>query len=578
MQTSNLRWFHWLVLITSLALTMSAWYYTKSANDRKMVDAFKLQKSQVIEMIEERMKNYEDALWAGAGLLYSQNHKVSHMNWLSYTNTIQIEKKYPGINGIGIIKAVPENKINSFLGKLREERPDFNMFPMHQHHIKLPIIYVNPEKINKKAIGLDVAHEDNRRNAAFASRDTGQAKITGPIVLVQDENKTAGFLFYVPVYTNGVQSTVESRRNHFYGLVYAPFIVEKLMQGTLDAKKRYVNITISDSGQKIFDEVHGGNSHFDSQPLFTAVETIYMYGRHWKLTFVTNTLFRHTYQSNQPFTILFSGIGIDIILLILFLTLSNANKKAEDYAKRLYHELILKTESLEESNAHLEEYARVASHDLRAPLRGIKTIVGWIEEDHRHEISPEVFELIQKINKRANRLDNLISDILHYSKINSESSKQKLDLNSIIDELFSEVNTAGRCKISLEKKFPEIVGCEQQVSQIFQNLIVNAINHNDKSLPEVMLDYKDESDHYIFSVADNGPGINPQFHRKIFNMFQTLSNKPAQNSSGLGLAIAQRIIDINQERIWVESKPGEGATFHFTWSKHDAEQAESHDR
>ena len=164
-------------------------------------------------------------------------------------------------------------------------------------------------------------------------------------------------------------------------------------------------------------------------------------------------------------------------------------------------------------------------------------------------------------------MDMLINGILNYSlQLEKEKEVKKIDLSSLIQRIIM-VNSSENCHIQIKSEFPEVYFNESQLLQIFQNLIQNAIKHNDKEEICIDLNVKEESDLYVFSVSDNGPGIEKKYHNKIFKLFQKLELKTHVDSIGIGLALVKKIIERNGGKVWLESKLGEGTTFFFTIKK-----------
>jgi CHASE1-domain containing sensor protein len=215
----TLRWFHWLVVILSIFLTLFAWYFSKKQIDEKIKNQFNREASQIIELITIRMKKYEDGLWGGVAAIQANGGDISYKNWLIFANSLHLEVKYPGINGIGVIHHISKEGLTAYLNEQRLDRPNYKIHPKHNEKEYFPITYIEPVKVNAKAVGLDMAHERNRYTASQKAGDTGVAQITGPIALVQDEAKTPGFLFFAPFYKGGVFSTLDERKNNFIGMV-----------------------------------------------------------------------------------------------------------------------------------------------------------------------------------------------------------------------------------------------------------------------------------------------------------------------------------------------------------------------
>ncbi|EAQ67043.1 sensor histidine kinase [Marinomonas sp. MED121] len=336
----KLQWYHWLVVILSLVLTLSAWQVTLKLANQKSQIQFDFQTDLLIELVKERMQKYEDALWAGVAAIHAQEKPINTNTWHAFATALSIEEKYPGINGIGVIDYVSPENLTAYLAEQRKLRPDYKIHPKHTNPGYWPITHIEPVQQNQKAVGLDMAHESNRYQASMMARDTAKAQITGPIILVQDEKQTPGFLFFAPYYDEvNPPQTLTSRRRTFVANVYAPFIMEKLMMGTLKNENRLVNFSIKDGQSLLYDELQPEALGFDQDPLFSKVVKVNMYGRQWLFQLQSTRLFRHQVTNNQPKMILIGGICIDLMLLALFLILSRSNKNAISYANHVTKKL-----------------------------------------------------------------------------------------------------------------------------------------------------------------------------------------------------------------------------------------------
>jgi CHASE1-domain containing sensor protein len=335
MKSSHLHWMHWLVIVASIILTLSAWYISKTSIEKNSELQFERQAQQAVALIQERIIKYEDALWAGVAMIQSNGGDVSHPRWRSFAENLSLEEKYPGINGIGVIHFISESEKENYLQQQRTLRPDYHIHPEHHRDEFWPITYIEPENMNSAAVGLDMAHETNRYRAALAARESGNAQITAPITLVQDANQTPGFLFYAPFYKKGPYETPAERISHFTGMVYAPFIFEKLMEGTLSKKNRLIGIKIKDNDYVLYNEHQSNFSDYDPNPLFSKQYEIDIYGRNWKFDIRSALSFRQAVKNNQPVIILIGGVIIDILLVTLFILLTNANRRAKNILEKV---------------------------------------------------------------------------------------------------------------------------------------------------------------------------------------------------------------------------------------------------
>lgn len=221
---------------------------------------------------------------------------------------------------------------------------------------------------------------------------------------------------------------------------------------------------------------------------------------------------------------------------------------------------------LKQKNYELDQFAYVVSHDLKAPLRGISNITKWMEEDHDPELTPNVRKNVNLIKGRTKRLENMINGLLEYARVGRvRKDLQKVDLNILLKEV-TELIVPSSFHVIIDD-MPELIAEKIRLEQVFSNLISNAVKYHDKPDGLIYISCEDEGAYYTFSVKDNGPGIQPEYHDKIFMIFQTLKERDAFESTGVGLAIVKKIIEDQKCRISIESVPGEGTKFTFTWPK-----------
>lgn len=345
----HLHWYHWTIVIGSLALTLLAWNLSKSQIESRLQIRFDTQARETVQAIIIRMQKYEDALWGGVAAIHSQSHGIDYDEWKRFADTLHIEEKYPGINGIGVIFNFPREKTREFLEEQRTTRPDFKIFPEHKEEELWPITFIEPIETNSAAVGLDMAHENNRYTAAKQSRDTGTAQITGPIILVQDAEKTPGFLFYAPFYNSISYKTAEERKENFIGLVYAPFIFKKLMLGTLANRNRDLGVSIYDGETVLYTEDKPPNNKYYSE------KTLKVYGRNWVFRIWDKPAFtKNVIGKEKPWIILFGGLLIDTFLFVIFLELTSSNRKALNYANKMSSEYKKQNEELIDLQAKME--------------------------------------------------------------------------------------------------------------------------------------------------------------------------------------------------------------------------------
>ncbi|TBX67032.1 PAS domain-containing protein [Flavobacterium silvisoli] len=215
---------------------------------------------------------------------------------------------------------------------------------------------------------------------------------------------------------------------------------------------------------------------------------------------------------------------------------------------------------LENQNERLNEYAHMVSHDLKSPLRSIHSLITWIKEDNEKLFNKETQRYFELIEDKVEKMDNLIQGILMYSKVDSsKESTEKIDLNEIIQNCITIIHIPENVSVTIKKKLPTIQIDRFRMQQLFQNLISNAVNFIDKDLGFVDIDFVENANDYVFSIKDNGQGIDTKYQNKIFDLFQSFSGE--EKATGIGLSIVKRIVSIYNGDIWIESTLGLGTTF-----------------
>lgn len=238
-------------------------------------------------------------------------------------------------------------------------------------------------------------------------------------------------------------------------------------------------------------------------------------------------------------------------------------------------ELQRKQAELVRSNQDLEQFAYVASHDLKAPLRSIEVLVQWIREDLIGYENDAVQENLDLLSNRTQRLNRLLDDLLNYSRAGRRVGQLRpTDSRVLVQDVVQLLDPPSHLEVELVGEFPTFTTHATPLEQTFRNLIGNAIKHHDGNGGRISVTSIDSGDHYLFSVADDGPGIPDEFADRIFEMFQTLKPRDQVEGSGMGLAIVNRIVTAQGGRVWVERGPDEkGAVFRFQWMKQAMQEA-----
>ncbi|WP_437650507.1 PAS domain-containing sensor histidine kinase [Sorangium sp. So ce362] len=232
-------------------------------------------------------------------------------------------------------------------------------------------------------------------------------------------------------------------------------------------------------------------------------------------------------------------------------------------------ELARLTEALQRSNRELDQFAYVTSHDLKAPLRGIANLSQWIEDDEHEHLSEASKRNLELLRNRVQRMDALIDAILDYSRVGRiRVPTEVVAVGPLIEEVVDLLSPPGGFRVEVAGPLPSVVAERTMLQQVFMNLIGNAIKHHrDRESGRAVVSCADAGSHWRFAVADNGPGISPRFHDKVFIIFQTLEARDRSEGTGVGLALVKKIVESSGGAVALDSDVGRGAAFSFTWPK-----------
>lgn len=285
-----------------------------------------------------------------------------------------------------------------------------------------------------------------------------------------------------------------------------------------------------------------------------------------------------------PMTIAFQwvihSLYLIIAALLLFLAneniqsaLKSARQKKEALAKEILerkgieNQLKLYAERLKLSNDELQHFARVASHDLQEPLRMVSSYLQLLDRQYQGQLDKNALDYIQFAVDGAKRMQALLADLLEYARVSTRSQPFGLvDCNLLLQNIQKNLEvsireTGAQLKLA---PLPTVNGDQHQLGQLFQNLIANALKYRQGSPPVIQIRAQEQNGHWEFSISDNGIGIDPQHHDRIFQIFQRLHTREEFPGAGIGLATCKRITDRHGGKIWVDSNLGSGSTFYFT--------------
>ncbi|MDR4479197.1 MAG: ATP-binding protein [Nitrospira sp.] len=341
-----------------------------------------------------------------------------------------------------------------------------------------------------------------------------------------------------------------------------------------------VKIDFPSQAQAVIDREHPGFVQETHRRQGNAVVTGYAWTRGYRNFhgFDWLVLFRldrdQVYAPVDRLIWMVGGIG-----LLVILPLTGYGIWASWELGRERNELIKARQDLEQSvtelgrsNADLQQFAYVASHDLQEPLRMVSSYTQLIAKRYKGKLDADADEFIAFAVDGANRMQRLIQDLLAYSRVNTggrrfEPTAMETVLNSALANLVNAVKESQA--IITHDPLPTVMGDDRQLAQLFQNLLSNAVKFSGAQPPRIHIAAKQAEGEWLFSVRDHGIGIDPQYANRIFVIFQRLHTREEYPGTGIGLAICKKIVERHGGRMWVESEPGKGATFYFTTPEED---------
>lgn len=249
--------------------------------------------------------------------------------------------------------------------------------------------------------------------------------------------------------------------------------------------------------------------------------------------------------------------------------LENRVKQRTNQLEQVNAMLLATTTTLEQRNQELDQFAYIASHDLKAPLRAIANLSEWIEEDLTDKLDEDARHNMNLLRSRVHRLENLINGLLDYSRVGRNNvAAQSVNVAKMLAEIIDLLDVPEDFQIQIQQGMPTLMTEAIPLQQVFHNLISNAIKHGDCDHGKIEISVQELDDYYEFAVTDNGKGIDPQYHDRIFTIFQTLEARDTKESTGIGLAIVKKAVENQGGTILVESEVNAGCTFRFTWRKY----------
>ena len=321
------------------------------------------------------------------------------------------------------------------------------------------------------------------------------------------------------------------------------------------------NYKLSLSFQKRFQALQDSINNLENAELLSRLE------REFKRKEQEQEIFDLREKSSQQYLFLVLLSGLIGMIVIIAGGLFFYYRKVRKFNEELESKVQERTEALKQSNTQLERFAYIASHDLKTPLRTISSFLSLIKRRIKQYNNPELEDLLSFASNGAKQMNNLIEDVLEFSKVSTaEMKKETIDLNQTIRSVLYNIDDylKGNNGYVETHQLPLIEGNGGYLHQLFQNLIVNGVKYNEQDRPKVVISCQTEAKQYRFCVQDNGIGIDLAYQDTVFEMFKRLHTSAEYEGTGIGLALCKKIVEQHGGEIWLESSSPEGTIFCFT--------------
>lgn len=574
------------MLAVSLLLTVAVAYNFHQNAQNKDKIRFTGEVSRLQAALENKINLYIALLKGGRGFIES-NRTINRENFAEYVKSLELEKNYTGVQGIGYIQNVSSSERAAFIEKIKSEgSTDFEIYPAAEKKDYRVVTYLEPSaNRHQKIIGFDISSEEEWSEAATRAAESGEAAASGKVTLPQEGGDAqTGFLIYLPIYGNA--NSTGGKAKKLSGFIYSPFRAENFI------KEIQNNQSASDIAIKIYDgkidqsallmqtaAQKTENGGTDASESYTAQKELNVAGKKWLIQFESLPAF--TAQSSAGWTpiILITGVILSLLLFGMTYWETFARIKLQATAvelaelERQKQGLLEKEQkarlSAEQANKTKDEFIALVSHELRTPLN---TIAGWTRILKSDDLAENTRNLaLEKIEKNLRSQTKLVEELLEYAQIVAGTvnlETKEFSFSKTFESMFSEIEPAAQEKnLSLIRENQlngqSVLGDENKIKLVIYNLLDNAIKFTDAGGKiEIVLTERDGE--ILMTIRDSGRGISSEFLPHIFDRFTQADSSSTRGSGGLGLGltISHHIVKLHNGTIDATSEGiGRGAVF-----------------
>ena len=620
----SIKWLPWLVGLVGLGATIALFLFLRSSEQQAAESQFRQDATERILTVRSNIGASMQPVSFLASF-YTASPEVSRSQFRTFTaESIEDEPNGAERTAGGVIQALEwipritlEERLaheasaaaDGFVGyEIRERSVDGDLVRAADREEYYPVSFVEPLEGNEAALGFDLASNPSRLAALERARDSGELTLTERIKLVQETGEQAGFLAFIPIY-GGVAppATVAERRARLEGFVLGVYRVGNIVTAALaDLNAVDIDVYLLDESAALerrllypgtfgsIEEADAGlrAAVFNQEPEgFSESSNLTLGGREWRLLVVPGAGYIDAQLTPFPLGVLAAGIvfsGLVTAYLVVLsgrriqiekmvtektaeLTRTNDNLAHEVSERVRWEEAVQqRAEELARSNAELEAFTYSVSHDLKEPLRSLEAFSQFLAEDYADQLDEQGKEYIGRLGKASVHMKTLIEDLLELSRVSREiKAATEVDTEAAvrvtIERLEAAIKETPGATITVAEGLSDVFADRTRIEQVFSNLISNAVKFSNGGPATITIGQRDlKNDYATFFVQDNGIGIDPQYHERVFGIFQRLNRREEYAGTGAGLSIVKRVVESYGGSVWIESDLGAGAKFLFT--------------
>jgi signal transduction histidine kinase len=555
-----------LPLLGAFGLSTALFHHVDRIEQQRRADRFAERAHELARKLEGELSSHVQLLQSVAGL-YAASDSIERSEFQIYSQ--HLLETYPGLRAIVWAPRVSAAERGAYEAAarragladfaIREPGPDGELRLAGERAEYFPIHYAEPAQRNHAVLGFDLLSEPRRATALARARATQRAMASAPLELLRGGQRR-GLMLALPVYRPAPAGSSAPAEQRLRGFAVVAFVLEELIDALgLRAELSELGLHVADAGSPAQEgPLFGELAPADGSALLWQSE-LALGGRRWKLAFHATPQYLAAQRGWRSWLVLAGVLVLSSTLGLLSLLLRRQRSRIELL-------VAARTAELARSNAELEQFAAVASHDLQDPLRRTAHSLARLAERCAGRLDGESDALLRSASESTQRMRALIQALLSYARTGSARGELvPCELERAcawaLDNLSLAIAESG-ARITREP-LPRVLGDESQLGQLLQNLLGNALKFRGEATPEVHVSARREGERWHIAVRDNGIGIDPDYQELIFGLFQRLNDDPRYPGTGVGLALCKKIAERHGSALAVESAPGKGATFHF---------------